>query len=105
MKTYTAMETLSRIQGELWWTTRLLARAEAKFDEKSETQLALFEVEKVIRAMIEEVGRIIREASVKGSNQRNIRQAEEFALKAKIAKATGDSLHAAASIPDGPSHK
>ena len=105
MNAYTPMQTLAKIHRQLWWLIRLTGSVEVQFGPESASFADLCEVEKVMRATVEEVRKIMSREHANAVNQGNLRQARDFSLKAKIAKATGDSLHAAASIPSGPSHK
>lgn len=88
MMKYTPLQTVNKCHRELWWTIRLMGSAEVQLDETSDARIDLIEVEKVLRHAVIELGRIIRAMEAKDTNQRNIRQARDFALKASVAKAS-----------------
>jgi hypothetical protein len=102
---YTPLQTLAKVHRELWWLIRLLGSVQAQLDETSNCRIDLGEVEKVLRAMTVELGRIIRAEESKVTNQRNVRQGSDLALKAQLAKARSAVAEALKVVPDEPSHK
>jgi hypothetical protein len=102
---YTPLQTLAKCHRELWWTIRLLGSAQAQLDYNSDCRIDTGEVEKVLRAMTIELGRIIRAEESKVTNQRNVRQGSDLALKAQLAKARSAVAEALEVVPDGQSHK
>jgi len=105
MMKYTPLQTVNKCHRELWWTIRLMGSAEVQLDECSNERIDLGEVEKVLRAMVIELGRIIRYMEAKDTNQRINRPGAELALKAQIAKSTGVAFRAVKLSKDGQSHK
>lgn len=87
MKVYSSVQTLAKVQRELWWVIRLLGTIEVQLDGEAPNYSACLEVAKVLRAVAAEIAAMIGRERGAEENSRNIRQAEEFALKAKIAKA------------------
>ena len=65
----------------------------------------LIDVEKVLRCIVAQLDVIIRREREKTSDHRNIRLAEDFALKAKIAKAREAAPAHRQLCPSGQSHK
>jgi hypothetical protein len=105
MKTYTPLQTLKKFQRELWGSIRLLISVRTQLDEQSDSRIEVCEVEKVLRAMAGEIGRIIGREGSKVPNPRNIRQGEDFALKAQLAKARQAVASALKEREDWPSDK
>jgi len=105
MMKYTPLQTVNKCHRELWWTIRLMGSAEVQLDEKSKERIDLGEIEKVLRAMVVELGGVIRTLSEKDTNQRINRPGADLALKAQIAKSTGVAFRAVKLREDGPSHK
>jgi hypothetical protein len=105
MKEWTPVRILNHVQRELWRLIRLLNSVEVQLAAQSETRVELAEVQKVLRAMIVELGRIVGAEAKKVTNQRNIRQAEDFALKAQLAKARQAVASVLEEREDEPSHK
>jgi hypothetical protein len=105
MMKYTPLQTVNKCHRELWWTIRLMGSAEVQLDEKSDARIDLGEVEKVLRAMVLELGRIIRQMEKKDLNRRNIRPGADLALKAQLAKARRVVASVLKESEDGTSHK
>lgn len=105
MNAYTPMQTLAKIHRELWWTIRLVGGLTIKVDGKSPIWKDLVEVEKVLRATVEEVGKIIRREQANAENLTNRRPGSDLALKAQLAKVRGAVAEALKVVPDGQSHK
>jgi len=102
---YTPLQTVNKCHRELWWTIRLMGSAQVQLDDKSDARIDLGEVEKVLRAMVIELGRIIRYMEAKDTNQRIRRPGVDLALKASVAKATGVAVGSLKLREAGPSHK
>ena len=105
MNAYTPMQTLAKIHRQLWWLVRLTGSVEVQLGAESASFADLCEVEKVLRATVEEVRKIMSREHANAVNQGNIRQARDFALKAKVAKASGATPADRQLCGDGPSHK
>lgn len=101
----TPLQLVNQCHYELWDLIRLMGVTEVQLDETSDERIDLGEVDKVLRAMVFELGRIRRYMEKKDLNQRKVRQASEFALKAKIAKAGEAAIAHRQLCPDGQSHK
>jgi hypothetical protein len=93
------------VRRELMETIQLVKFVHVQLDEKSDTGIDVYEVGKVLRAMVNEVGRIIRAAESKVPNQRNIRPGADLALKAQLAKARWTELSEAEKRQREQSHK
>ena len=105
MTKYTPLQMVNKCHSELWGLIRLMGATEVQLDETSDERIDLGEVDKVLRAMVFELGRIRRYMEKKDLNQWKVRQAQEFALKASVAKAREPIV---AVVKDGvltPSHK
>lgn len=105
MSAYTPRGIMAELHSHVWEARHLAHKIRGMTTADRKNRWSAIEVEGVLNAVLDEVWRMRELERAKAPNQRNLRQAEEFALKAKIAKATGDSLHAAASVPDAQSHK
>ena len=105
MTNYTPLQTLAKVHRELWWTIRLLGSVTVRLDGKNASWADCVEVDKVLRAAVEEVGKIIRRETENQQNPRNRRPGSDLALKAQLAKARGAVAEALKVVPDGPSHK
>jgi len=105
MMKYTPLQTVNKCHRELWWTIRLMGAAEVQLDEKSDARIDLGEIEKVLRAAVIELGRVIRYMEEKDTNQRIRRPGADLALKAQLAKARSAVASVLKEREDGPSHK
>jgi len=105
MMKYTPLQTVNKCHRELWWTIRLMGSAEVQLDEKSDARIDLGEIEKVLRAAVIELGRVIRAMEEKDTNQRYQRPGADLALKAQIAKARYSELSEAEKREYERSHK
>ena len=88
MTKYTPLQTLAKVHSQLWWNIRLVGSIEIMLGPESESWNDLIDVEKVLRCTVAQLDVIIRREREKTSDHRNIRLAEDFALKAKVAKAS-----------------
>lgn len=105
MKSWTPLQTLAKVHRGVWWNIRLLGALQAQLDNNSPTFNDCVEIEKVLRAAVAEVERVIHRERDEERNQWNLRQAREFALKASVAKA-GEAVPAHRQLcPDDQSHK
>lgn len=105
MKDYTLTQSLSRVHRELYGLIRLLRKLEVEYVGKSASWGDVVEVDKVLTATVEEVGKIIMREKGWKEKSLSLRQAEEFALKAKVAKA-GEAAPAHRQLcPSDQSHK
>jgi|SRR5215469_7575904 len=105
MMKYTPLQTVNKCHRELWWTIRLMGAAEVQLDEKSDARIDLGEIEKVLRAAVIELGRVIRYMEAQDTNQRIRRPGADLALKAQIAKARYSELSEAEKRKFDASHK
>lgn len=105
MMKYTPLQTLAKVNSQLWWNIRLVGSIEVQLDEGSASWNDLVEIEKVLRCTVAQLEVVIRREREKEPNQGNLRQAREFALKASVAKASGDAPAHRQLCPGGPSHK
>ena len=105
MNAYTPMQTLTKVHRELYSIIRLLRKFEVDYVGKSKSWGDVVEIDKVLTAMVEELGKIIMREKGWAEKSLNLRQAQEFALKAQVAKA-GEAAPAHRQLcPDGQSHK
>lgn len=102
---YTPIQTLVKVRSELLWLATLLSSVEIYYQGKGATADDCLEVKKVIVAMRVEIERILRRETADDRNRRNVRQAEDFALKAKVAKERLAAAGALKFVRDEPSHK
>ena len=105
MNAYTPLQTLTKVHRELWFTIRLVQSAQVQYSENLGNYDDCVEVVKVLRATIVQVERMIGRDKANGRNSLKLRQAEEFALKAQIAKAGGEAPAHRQLCGDRPSHK
>jgi hypothetical protein len=105
MMKYTPLQTVNKCHRELWLTIRLLGAAVVQLDEQSAERIDLVEVDKVLRAMVFELGRIRRVMESKELKQRILRPGADLALKAQVAKARWTELSEAEKRQREPSHK
>jgi|SRR5215469_1967893 len=105
MMKYTPLQTVNKCHRELWWTIRLMGAAEVQLDEKSDARIDLGEVEKVLRAAVIELGRVIRYMEAKDTNQRIRRPGADLALKAIEQKGANSRAKLTQSGPSEASHK
>lgn len=105
MNAYTPMQTLAKIHRQLWWLIRLTGSVEVQFGPESASFADLCEVEKVMRATVEEVRKIMSREHANAVNQGNLRQARDFALKASVAKSRVVSARELKEREESQSHK
>lgn len=63
------------------------------------------DINQVLEKVVVEIDKLLSRGHAARRNSLNHRQAEEFALKAQLAKARQAVAEALKDIPDGPSHK
>src|SRR5215468_6314597 len=102
---YTPLQTVNKCHRELWWTIRLIESAEVQLDENCAARVDLAEVEKVLRAAVQAVDRILHFMQAERLNERNQRLGTDLALKAQIAKKLGVAVSSLKLRQDDQSHK
>lgn len=101
----TPFQNLVKVHRDLWSAIHLVAEVERQIVGQSPAWSDLVDVENVLRHTVGEVALIMKRNASFLEKSLNIRQAEEFALKAKVAKASGVAPAHRQLCPGDQSHK